>query len=59
VSRLQNNVTRCPEREACQRWIDRDWPPHAVRVVHAASLRTLNADGACAARVPARGQEAA
>lgn len=64
MNHLANDVCRChdavcPERNVCQRWIDREYLPHAVRVVHAASLGAPLADGQCAARIPPCLREAA
>lgn len=39
------HALRCPERESCLRWLDRDWGE-----VHAASLS--NDDGTCTAKLP-------
>jgi len=64
VTHLDNQTTRChdatcSERAHCQRWIDRDWPPHQWRAFHAASCRTLNQAGFCMASIPAYVQERA
>lgn len=48
----------CPQHESCRRWLERDKPPAAVRLVHASSLRDPELLGFCAAYIPAQQESA-